>query len=318
MGTPHLPTRIASRLLTLLAAGGAIAFMLTSAASASIPTRSGEIFACFNTHTHLLRVIDPYFTQCKDTERGLHWSVQGSAGPQGPQGPQGATGKRGAHGADGATGATGPQGPQGATGATGPQGVNGPQGPQGNTGAPGATGATGATGLQGPQGPAGPAGLYWRGTWSPTTIYNPNDAVSYNGSSYIALAITSGISPDSAGLFWALLAQQGTPGPQGPQGPAGSSGPRFFAVVNSTGTLHHGSNVASTAHTTIGLYQVGFNQDVSACAYQATLGQAVGGFATGFISVTRDSIYFGTVDVRILDVSGTTPQDAPFQLTVTC
>src|SRR5439155_20213153 len=82
------------------------------------------------------------------------------------------------------TGATGPQGLPGATGATGLQGPTGPIGP---TGATGATGTTGAT---------GPAGLNWLQTWSSTAPYVVNDAVYFNGSSYIALQPSTNLAPD--------------------------------------------------------------------------------------------------------------------------
>jgi len=94
-------------------------------------------------------------------------------------------------------GATGPQGPAGATGATGPQG---------------------ATGAQGPTGPTGLPGINWRGNWqtSPTT-YLQNDAVFYQGSSWIAITSNVATPPPGAGS-WEYLAQQGATGPQGPTG----------------------------------------------------------------------------------------------------
>jgi hypothetical protein len=139
-------------------------------------------------------------------------------------------------GATGATGATGPQGPQGAkgatgaTGATGSQGPAGPQGPQGATGAQGPKGATGSTGAQGPQGPAGsqgptgPAGMLWRSGWASTTSYNQNDAVVWNGSSYIALSANQNQQPNTSPSFWSLLAEMGATGATGPQGAQGNTG----------------------------------------------------------------------------------------------
>lgn len=149
-----------------------------------------------------------------------------------------------AKGDAGATGATGAQGPTGATGATG---ATGPQGPAGSAGSTGATGSTG---------PQGPEGLVWRGAWSSATAYVVDDAVSYNGSSYIAIANHTNSQPPSAN--WNVLASkgdtgatgatgaqgatgatgsqgaqgvqgvqgaQGAQGPQGPQGPQGAQGP---------------------------------------------------------------------------------------------
>lgn len=150
--------------------------------------------------------------------------LQGPAGPQGipgPTGPAGATGAQGpagpvgATGATGATGAQGPAGPVGATGATGATGAQGPAGPVGATGAQGPAGATGATGAP---------GINYRGTWSSSSTYSINDAVSYNGSSYIALTSNSNVSPTSNPSIWAVLAQQGATGATGATGPTGATG----------------------------------------------------------------------------------------------
>jgi hypothetical protein len=121
------------------------------------------------------------------------------------------------------TGLQGPAGPTGATGATGPAG---PQGTPGATGATGPQGVTGPTGPAGVQGPAGPAGLNWRGAWAggnPAPIYFMNDAVQYNGSSWVALQSNSNTTP-SQGATWSLLASNGVAGATGPAGPQGIQG----------------------------------------------------------------------------------------------
>src|ERR1043166_8886138 len=136
-------------------------------------------------------------------------------------------------------GATGAAGPAGADGAQGPQG---PQGPQGVAGAQGPQGPAGADGAAGAQGPTGPAGMVWRQAWDSGTNYSVNDAVQYNGASYISIQAGIGQTPDTIGsTFWSLLADkgatgaagaagadgaQGPEGPQGPQGVAGAQGPQ--------------------------------------------------------------------------------------------
>lgn len=143
----------------------------------------------------------------------------GTQGPPGPAGPQGVAGP------------IGPQGPVGPAGATGPSGPAGPVGPAGAAGPAGPMGLTGAQGLQGdpgPTGPAGPAGpgLTFKGPFDATVPYAINDAVSFNGSSYVALAATKvGDPAPDANPAWSLMAQQGTSGPAGPAGPAGPTGP---------------------------------------------------------------------------------------------
>ena len=100
-------------------------------------------------------------------------------------------------------GGVGPEGPAGASGASGPVGPSGPQGP---------AGPKGNTGDTGPQGATGPRGLTWQGAWSGSTTYAKDDAVQYNGSSYVASATASaGLVPGAAPV-WQLLAQKGAGG----------------------------------------------------------------------------------------------------------
>ena len=120
-------------------------------------------------------------------------------------------------------GATGPTGSQGLTGSTGPQGIQGltgPTGPTGAVGSQGLTGPTGGTGATGATGPTGPTGLNWKtGGWLAGTTYNLNDAVSFNGSSYISLqSNNTGNEPDTAPTFWSTLAQEGATGATGAAG----------------------------------------------------------------------------------------------------
>jgi len=99
---------------------------------------------------------------------------------------------------------------------------------QGPIGPTGATGATGPQGIQGAPGPVGPAGLSFAGLWSSIGMYTPNQAVSYNGSSYFCLNPVgpSATTPDIDTANWALLASQGATGPQGPTGATGPTGPQ--------------------------------------------------------------------------------------------
>ena len=148
----------------------------------------------------------------------LEIALAGAVGPQGPQGIQGPTGPQGAQGPvgpKGDTGATGPQGPTGATGPAGPQGPMGMVGPQGS---------------QGDTGPAGPAGtngigFNFRNAFDSSASYAINDVVTYNGSSYVAIAATNPGDPTPDGNpNWSLMAQQGAAGAQGVQGAQGPTG----------------------------------------------------------------------------------------------
>ena len=112
---------------------------------------------------------------------------------EGSQGPQGDPGTPGTPGADSTV--PGPPGPMGDTG---------PQGPQGDPGAPGPT-------------------LNWRGDWT-YTAYTYNDAVSYNGSSYLCIYPNYGFQPDTNPYYWDTIAEQGAQGPPGTNGTDGYNG----------------------------------------------------------------------------------------------
>lgn len=81
------------------------------------------------------------------------------------------------------------------------------------------------------------AGFTPRGEWVDDGVYEVNDVVSYNDSSYIARnAVTSATPPPSDPANWQISGSQGPkgdpgeqgpkgdPGPQGPQGPQGEQG----------------------------------------------------------------------------------------------
>ena len=92
--------------------------------------------------------------------------------------------------------------------AVGAQGVQGPQGPPGAPGAPGQPGQDGADGAP---------GISWQGAWGVGTAYDVGDGVFHQGSSYIAIAESTG-EPPGTGPSWGLLAQRGSDGRDGEPG----------------------------------------------------------------------------------------------------
>lgn len=107
--------------------------------------------------------------------------------------------------------------------------VVGPRGPQGATGTTGATGATGTTGGTGPQGVQGPPGgtPTFRQAWAGGTAYVANDVVTHLGSSWYALASSTGVTPGTDAAKWQQIAAKGdtgTTGVTGAQGPTGATG----------------------------------------------------------------------------------------------
>ena len=115
---------------------------------------------------------------------------------------------------------TGPEGP------AGPQGSQGLTGPMGPAGLPGPVGPQGPQGLPGAQGPG--VGFNYRGAFDPMQSYAINDAVTSLGSTYVAIAASSGPNNPAPGAnltAWSLIAAAGAAGPTGATGPSGPTGP---------------------------------------------------------------------------------------------
>jgi N-acetylneuraminic acid mutarotase len=171
----------------------------------------------------------------------------------GPAGPQGIAGPQGPQGFTGASGLSGSQGVQG------PMGAMGPIGPQGPVGATGASiiGPTGATGAVGPQGPAGPVGISNRGAWSASNNYAVNDAVSDQGSFWLALVANNSCEPiyppSPCSSNWQLLAAKGAPGAAGLPGLAGAQGLQgpmgFVGPMGPAGPMPTGAALVTTTNT---------------------------------------------------------------------
>ena len=69
----------------------------------------------------------------------------------------------------------------------------------------------------------------------------------------------------------------GAAGPIGPQGPPGPAADLVWAVVDVFGNLTRGSHALSSAQPGVGVYRVTFDQDVSDCAYVASLSGTLSG-----------------------------------------
>jgi len=68
--------------------------------------------------------------------------------------------------------------------------------------------------------------ITWQGTWSSSTTYTQNNAIQYNGSSYVALQGNTDVRPDTNASVWSLMAQKGDTGATGASGATGETGPR--------------------------------------------------------------------------------------------
>src|SRR5271168_1168422 len=74
------------------------------------------------------------------------------------------------------------------------------------------------------------AGINWHGAWASTTSYSQGDAVSYHGSSYLAVVTNTDVLPTSP-ADWAVLAGAGLPGQNGANGQNGTNGATILSGV---------------------------------------------------------------------------------------
>ncbi len=110
--------------------------------------------------------------------------------------------------------------------------------------------------LTGPQGPQGEnaniEGITWKGTWSasPSPAYAINDAVQYDGTSYIKIANanSASIAPDT-NSDWEILALQGMPGNDGATGAPGADGVSGATGVNATKQVTDNTTMLTTSNT---------------------------------------------------------------------
>ena len=96
---------------------------------------------------------------------------------------------------------------------------------------------------------AGPGVINWRGTYDYYTTYYVNDAVSYDGSSYICSSQNSYNYPYEGNGSWGLLSRKGDQGPQGNDGGGGGgSSPYYYHSVWAYNTWYN-ANVTTVYDT---------------------------------------------------------------------
>jgi hypothetical protein len=110
-----------------------------------------------------------------------------------------------------------------------------------------------------------------RGTWGLGVSYQVNDAASFDGSTYLALASNVGMEPDLYPAAWAVLAQKGDAGPTGPPGIAAT------VSVGSVTTGAAGSMAAVTNSGTAAAAVLNFTIPQGAAGTNGTGGGSGGG-----------------------------------------
>lgn len=113
------------------------------------------------------------------------------------------------------------------------------------------------------------------------------------------------------------------PGPRGLRGIAGPPGPagvvtRLWAVMNSSGSIGRAAGTTSAGRLGLGVYEVIFGQNVTNCAFVASVGdpgEATG--TNGAATVTRRAGNANGVRVETRNLAGALA-DRPFHLIVVC
>lgn len=149
-------------------------------------------------------------------------------------------------------------------------------------------------------------GLTWRGPWAAGTAYVARNVVTHGGSSWRAIASSTGVTPVE-GASWTMLAAKGDPG-------AGASYPALEQAAAETGTATDASTVsaailkaaiqhrvtgsAATPVTTIGQ---NLAKAADALAARNAIGAGTGSAAVGFGNVVATHItgVFTTLDLAV-------------------
>jgi hypothetical protein len=109
-----------------------------------------------------------------------------------------------------------------------PNGGSAPSASNGNWGVLAGKGDKGDKGDNG-------AAFSWKYTWTSTTAYAINDAVTFDGAAYVALVANTNVTPSTSPATWLLFAARGQQGLQGPPGGTGAAGKTAYQVAVDAG-----------------------------------------------------------------------------------
>jgi hypothetical protein len=110
------------------------------------------------------------------------------------------------------------------------------------------------------------------------------------------------------------------PGPRGRTGPAGPAGAvtRLWAVVNGSGSIARGAGTTSAGRLGAGVYEVVFGQNVTNCAFVASVGDSAETTGTnGAATVTRRAGNVNAVRIETRTL-GNALADRGFHVIVVC
>jgi hypothetical protein len=130
--------------------------------------------------------------------------------------------------------------------------------------------------------------MNFRGAWSSAVNYAANDAVTFDGSTYLALAAGSNEEPDLWPQAWNVLAQAGSTGASGPTGGAAT------VAVGTVTTLAAGSQATITNSGTADAAVLNFGIPQGVQGATGSGGSSTGGdsFAAMYHPVSFNTQYY--------------------------
>ena len=132
--------------------------------------------------------------------------------------------------------------------------------------------------------------MNFRGPWTQATSYAFNDAVTYSGSTYLALVGGTNLEPDNSPQAWIVIAQAGGAGPTGAAGTAAT------VAIGTVTTLGAGipATVSITGTPQAAILNFGIPQGVAGAAGASGSSGAVSGnvYAAMYHVVTFSTLYY--------------------------
>jgi hypothetical protein len=133
-------------------------------------------------------------------------------------------------------------------------------------------------------------GINFRNAWTLGTNYGVNDAVTYAGSTYLALAANLNAEPDTSSSAWTVIAQAGG------AGPTGAAGSSATVQVGSVTTLAAGAaaTVSNSGTSQAAVLNFGIPQGATGAAGSSGTGSGVGSgsFAAVYHAVSFAATYY--------------------------
>jgi hypothetical protein len=134
----------------------------------------------------------------------------------------------------------------------------------------------------------GAAGMNFRGAWSQNMNYAVNDAVTFAGSTYLALSAGANAEPDTQAQAWAVLAQGGAAGPTGAAGSAAT------VSVGTVTTVAAGLPAAVTNSGTAQAAVLNFAIPQGAAGSGGSGGSGGGGVGSGSFAAMYHPVSYNT------------------------